>query len=128
MLAYGFQTQAAELVKRLMQAAIQGLKQDQAFFRVYDVDNGKGMGERNALTGLAPLGVFLETLGVRPISPFRVFVSGFNPFPWPVTVKYRGLTVLRRKDKTLITFPNGQTVTVKGPAPQIVALQLEPPA
>lgn len=125
MLAYGFQAQAAELVTRLMQAVITGLKEDQAFFRAYDADSGKGIGERNALSGLAPLGLFLEALGVRPISPFQVYVSGFNPFPWPVTVKYRGLTVLRRKDKTLITFPNGQSLTVKGPAPQTVTLRLE---
>jgi hypothetical protein len=125
MLSYGFQTQAAELLKRLMEAVILGLKEEQAFFRAYDVNSGKGIGERNALNGLAPLSLFLEVLGVRPISPFEIYVSGFNPFPWPVTVKYRGLSVLRRKDKTLITFPNGQSLTVKGPAPQTVKLELE---
>jgi len=125
MLAYGFPTHAAEIVKRLMEAIISRLKEDQAFFRTYDVDTGKGIGERNALSGLAPMNLFLEVLGVRPISPFQVYVSGFNPFPWSVTVKYRGLSVLKRKDKTLITFPNGQSVTVKGPAPQMVTLQLE---
>jgi hypothetical protein len=80
------------------------------------------MGERNTLAGLAPLGLFLETLGVRLLSPCQVHLSGFNPFPWPVTVKYRGLTVLRRKDSTVVTFPDGQSHTVTDPTPQVISL------
>jgi hypothetical protein len=124
LLSYGYQDEAAELVTRLMKAVLINLKETGAFYRSYHADTGRGMGERNALSGLAPLELFLETLGVRPLSPFKVFVNGFNPFPWPVTVKYRGLSVLRRKDKTIITFPDGYTVTVKGPAPQIVAHEM----
>jgi len=81
------------------------------------------MGDHNALVGLAPIGLFLETLGVRIYTANRVLLTGFNPFPWPVTVKYRGLTILRRKDSTIITFPDGQTTTIVDPSPQIVSLQ-----
>ncbi len=125
LLSYGYQDEAAELVTRLMKAVVINLKETGAFYRSYHAETGRGMGERNALSGLAPQELFLETLGVRPLSPFKVFVNGFNPFPWPVTVKYRGLSVLRRKDKTIITFPDGYTATVKGPAPQIVSHEME---
>jgi len=122
MLAYGYRQEAAELVTRLMAAIIRNLKQNGAFAHYYNVETGDGMGERNSLAGLAPLGLFLETLGVRLYSPCQVFLNGFNPFPWAVTVKYRGLTVLRRKDSTVITFPDGQSTTVTDPRPQMVSL------
>jgi hypothetical protein len=123
LVAYGFREQAAELLGRLMQAAIQTLKSEGSFRRFYHAETGLGQGERDALGGLPPLGFFLEALGVRLHSPYRVGLSGTNPFPWPVTVKYRGLTVLRQKDKTLVVFPDGQSVSVEDPTPQLVALE-----
>jgi hypothetical protein len=105
-----------------MNAIIKTLKRDGAFRRHYHAESGYGIGEKNALEGLAPIGFFLDTLGLRIISPIKVAIVGFNPFPWPVTVKYRGLTVLRQKDKTNIIFPGGQTVTVTDPDPQVIVL------
>jgi hypothetical protein len=67
--------------------------------------------------------LFLDTLGVKVLSPTRVKIAGINPFPWPVTVKYRGLTVLRQSEKTTIIFPDGQAVTLDGAEPRIVALE-----
>jgi hypothetical protein len=123
LLAYGYRDEAAALVRRLMSAVIQNLKQKRAFSQAYHADNGEGLGERNTLSGLAPLGLFLETLGVRLYTANQVSLSGFNPFPWPVTVKYRGLTILRRKDSTILTFPGGQTTTIEDPSPQMVSLE-----
>lgn len=123
MVAYGFREEAAELVNRLMKAILAILKSEGGFRRYYHAFTGQGMGEQDALDGLPPLGLFLETLGVRLISPEKVALSGFNPFPWPVTVKFRGLTVLRQKDKTLVIFPGGQTTSVEDPAPRIVSLE-----
>jgi hypothetical protein len=123
LLQYGYRSQAAELVTRLMGAVTQTLKREGAFRRYYHVESGRGMGERNALSGLAPLSLFLQTLGVRLISPSRVALAGVNPFPWPVTVKYRGTTILRQKDKTVIIFADGQTVTVNDPEPRFVSLE-----
>lgn len=123
LVAYGYRALAAELVMRLMNAVVLSLKKEAAFRRHYHAETGQGSGERNALEGLAPLGLFLDVLGVRLISPRRVALSGFNPFPWPVTVKYRGLTVLRQAEKSTVIFPDGQTVVVDDPAPRIVALE-----
>ncbi len=122
LLAYGYRAEAAELVIRLMSAVTKTLGQEGCFRRYYQAETGQGAGDRDALSGLAPLGLFLDTLGVRVISPSQVALEGYNPFPWPVTVKYKGLTVLRQMDKTIVVFPDGHTATVEDPEPQIISL------
>jgi len=116
LLRYGLREQAAQLTARLMAAVITNLKRQRAFYRAYHSETGAGLGERNALQGLAPLGLFLATLGVEIQSPKRVALSGQNPFPWPVTVKYRGLTVTRQANQTVVVFPSGETVTLDDPS------------
>ena len=98
------------------------MKSEAAFHQFYHAQSGQGLGEHNSLGGLAPFSLFLQTLGLRLISPQRVALAGFNPFPWPVTVKYRGMTVLCQKEKTVVIFPNGQTVVVDDPAPKTITL------
>ncbi len=121
MLAYALREEAAQLTARLMAAVIQNLKKQHAFFRAYHAETGAGLGERNPLQGLAPLGLFLDTLGVEIQSEKRVSLSGKNPFPWPVTVKYRGLTVTRQAEQTLVVFPDGQTFTLNDPTEAVVS-------
>jgi hypothetical protein len=111
LLVYGLQIEAA---------VIQNLKQQHGFAHAYDAESGVGIGERNSLQGLAPLGLFLDTLGVRFESPRRVTLRGKNPFPWPITVKYRGLTVTRHADQTLVVFPNDQTLTLNDPTDAVI--------
>lgn len=123
MLQYGQRQAAAELISRVMAGITGNLKRQGRFTRSFHAQSGAGAGERNSLNGLAPLGLFLETLGVRPISPYCVDLEGFNPFPSPVTVKYRGMTILRQQDKSVVIFPDGQTVEVTDPAPRRICLQ-----
>ncbi len=115
LLNYGAQKEAARLVAHGMAAIILNLKKAKAFFRSYHAENGSGLAERNTLHGFAPIGLFLKTLGVEILSPTRVRLKGENPFPWPVTVKYRGLTVIRQLSETEIIFPNGQSANFEGP-------------
>lgn len=121
LLAYGFRAEAARLTARVMKAVVQSLKQTRAFYQRYHARRGAGIGERNALTGFAPVGLFMQTLGVTILSQRRVRLEGANPYPWPVTVKYRGLTVVRNADSTVITFPNGAITTVTSAEPVIVS-------
>ena len=122
LLAYGFRQEAARLMAHLMTGVIKNLKQKRAFYQRYHADTGLGLGERNAVSGLAPVGLFLQILGVQILSPTRVRLEGNNPFPWPVTVQYKGLTIVRKLEKTEVKFQNGQQVTVDDPAPCIVSL------
>jgi hypothetical protein len=120
---YGNQEEAVILFTRLMRAIVENLKKNQAFYQYYHSQTGQGIGEKHALSGLPPLGLFLEILGVRIITSKRVFLKGHNPFPWPVTVKFRGLTVLREAKQTHITFPGGQTAVIRNPKPRIVSVE-----
>lgn len=117
LLAHGRRQEAVDLVTRLMNALIPSLKNDHAFHQFYHAETGQPSGERNSLDGLAPLGLFLQVLGIDKLTSREIILSGFNPFPWPITVQYRGVTVLRRPHDTLVTFPTGQSILLEGPGP-----------
>ncbi len=123
MIAYGYRSLAAELITRLMAGISENFDLEGVFRSQYHSATGIGAGERNTLYGLAPLGLFLETLGVKFISSHRVVLSGYNPFPWPVTVKYRGTSILKQKERTIVVFPDGQVQHIEDPAMQIVSLE-----
>ncbi len=112
LLANNQQALVADLVTRIMKAIIQNLKQSGCFFEFIDAQTGHGSGERNHLRGLAPIGLFLSTLGVQIRSNREVILQGFNPFPWPVIVKYQGMTVSRQLHETIVAFPTGQVVKI----------------
>jgi hypothetical protein len=122
LLKYGFRSDAARLVAHNMTAIVQNLKQHRAFHARYHAEDGSGLGERNALTGLAPLGLFLQVLGVQILSSTRVKLEGENPFPWDVTIRYKGLKVIRGLNKTEVFFSNGKSVTVTDSMPVLVTM------
>ncbi|MCZ2128078.1 MAG: hypothetical protein LC099_09940 [Anaerolineales bacterium] len=122
LLAYGFRAEAARIVSRMMNAIVQNLKQNRAFFARYHAEKGTGIGERNSVGGLAPVGLFMRALGVTIFSDTRVRLEGRNPFPFSTTIKHKGLTVVRGLEQTTITFPNGESAIVKDEAPQIVEM------
>ncbi len=117
---YGHRELAAELVGRLLDAIAQNLHTNGTFRRHYHAETGAGIGERNELNGLPPLTLFLYALGVRLYSPWKIRLQGENPFPWPVKIKYRGLSIHRDMQETKITFPSGETVTITDPAACVV--------
>jgi hypothetical protein len=122
LLAYGFRDKAAQLTVHLIHAVIQSLKQNHAFYQRYHAETGSGLGERGSLNGLAPVGLFLQTLGVTILSEGRVRLEGRNPFVWPVTILYKGLKVVRGLEQTEITFRNGKTITITDNSPLIVSM------
>ena len=122
LLRYSFRTDAARLVAHFMTGVIQNLKQNRAFYARYHAERGTGLGERNALNGLAPVDLFLRVLGVEILSNKCVKLEGTNPFPWDVTISYKGLKVIRGQQKTEIVFANGKSVTVEDIEPVVVSL------
>lgn len=123
LLEYGYRLEAVRLTAHVMNAVIQNLKRSQSFYRSYHAETGVGLNERNSLQGLAPLGLFLSALGVEILTPTRVILSGENLFPWPVTVKYKGLSVTRSMGQTEVIFPNGQPVTLNDPTDAVVSCE-----
>lgn len=120
LLAYGYRAEAATLVTRLMNAIVRTLQVEQSFRARYHTGHGGGIGERDALSGLPPLGLFLHTLGVQLLSPWKVALKGHNPFPWPVEVQYQGLSIYRERAKTVVIFPDGEQMRVETTEPCVV--------
>jgi hypothetical protein len=121
LLAYGFREQAAELTTRLMNAVVVCLKQSAAFYERYHALTGAGLGERGSILGCAPVGLFLQTLGVHILSPTSVSLEGRNPFPWPVTLVYRGMKIIRGLESTEVTFPGSAPIAITDPEPCVVS-------
>ncbi|MCZ2121985.1 MAG: hypothetical protein LC108_06955 [Anaerolineales bacterium] len=122
LLAHGFRAEATRLTAHMMNAVIQNLKQNRAFYQRYHAESGAGIGERNALQGFAPVGLFMQALGVTILSATRVKLEGKNLYPWPVTIKYKGMTIVRASEQTVVTFVNGESVIVKEESPCIVEM------
>lgn len=122
LLNYGFHAEATRLTAHLMNAVIQNLKQNRAFYQRYHAEKGTGIGERNSLTGFAPVGLFMQALGVTILSGTRVKLEGRNLFPFAVTIKYKGMSIARGQEQTTVTFANGESVIVKDEAPCIVEM------
>jgi hypothetical protein len=120
---YGERKNSAEIFSRLMKTVVHSLENDLDFYQFYHYETGQPIGLVNTLTSLVPIGSFLDIVGVKIISSTKVNVTGSNPFPWPVSIKYRGLTVVQQDRRTIIIFPNGQNITVDNHQPQTVSLE-----
>jgi hypothetical protein len=117
---YGYRAEAAELITRLMRGIVHALRSEKAFREAYNSDQLEGLGDKDYLWGVAPVHLFLRAVGVRIVSPRRVFLEGRNPFPWPVTVRWKGVTVTKDASCAKVTLPSGREVTVTDGAPQFV--------
>ncbi len=126
LVSYGFHEEAAELVTRLMRNVVGALKEDKAFRARYNPDHEGGVGGRGYIEGVAPLSLFLQTLGVRLITPRKVWIRPGNPYPWPVTLRWRGLIVQCEQGETRVRFPDGQEVVLQDAEAQIVEQVLGP--
>jgi hypothetical protein len=120
LLAYGKREEAVDLITRIMPAITRNLKHEQAFRSHYHADDPISAGQRNALFGLPPAGLFMEALGIRPISPWKVEIANLNPFPWDVRVKYRGMHIESTSEYVTIIFPDGQDITLYDKIPCLV--------
>jgi len=120
LIQYDERNKAAEVFVRLMKPIVSSLKKEMTFYQSYNNETGKPLGAKNSVTSLIPPGLFLRILGVKVMSPFKVEISGHNPFPWPVTIKYMGLTVFKQEKKTLVIFPDGQSLTVDNDQSRVI--------
>lgn len=113
LIGYGERKKAADIFTRIMKAVTLSLKQDMTLRQSYHCETGKPLGTRNSLSALIPVGLFLKVLGINIITPTKVMIRGENPFPWPITIKYQGLTVIKQEKKSLVVFPDGRNITIE---------------
>jgi hypothetical protein len=104
----GFHQEAAEIFGSLMKAVSSTLKRGKSFHRFYNAEIEFASGESNIISGLPSITLFLHLLGLQIITPWKVGVHGFNPFPWPVDVNFKGLHITTFSDHIKIQFPNGK--------------------
>ena len=115
LLKLGKRDTAADLVGRWMAAIIPVLKESGSSFPGYRVDTGQGLGVSDSLESLFPVKFFLEVLGIGLVQDRHLTIEGKNPFPWPVTLRYRDLEIRREKSQTAIIRPGKDTITITGP-------------
>lgn len=113
---------ARDLLTKMMKAIVSSHKKYHVFHESYHAQTAEPSGDRDHIRGFPPLSLFLETLGVKYIYSDRVVISGKNPFPWPVTIKYKGTSLTRHEKDSVITFSSGHTITVSSPEPQEIRL------
>jgi hypothetical protein len=116
----GYRDAAAELIRRLMAAMVHSLKTERAFREAYNSDALEGLGGADYIWGVAPAHLYLKTVGIRILSRRKVWVSGYNPFPGPVTVRAWGVSVTKAGATSVIVFPSDKEVVVTDAAPQFV--------
>jgi hypothetical protein len=120
LLEYGETEKAAEIFSRLMQAIIHNLKQEDSFRTFYHSSQLSASGQRNHLIGLPSAGLFLEIVGIRPISPWKVQVLHKNPFPWPVRICYHGTWIISSDEQVEIRFLDGERTVISDQIPCLV--------
>ncbi len=107
---HGRSEQAAELIGRWMAVIIPAFKRSGCSFPGYRVNTGEGIGLKDSLESLFPVRFFLQVLGVNFFQDGRLTIAGKNPFPWPVTLKYKGLKIIRESGQTTIIRSGKETL------------------
>ena len=114
LIEYGYLSEAARLVDRLLAASIHSLRENRTFAEFYRPDEAGGDGILGHSSGVAPFSLFLDVLGVRLISSRKVALRGFNPFKRPIQLRYRGFEIRWNGDDARIVFPDGAETVVTG--------------
>jgi len=102
---------ASEIFIQLMTVLTAGLAHHDGFFPFYNSSDGLPAGNRNALAGLAPLGLLLELAGIRILSPSRVILWRRFPFENPLKLHWQGLSIYKDSELVKIVFPDGTDYT-----------------
>jgi hypothetical protein len=109
--------EAADLTMRLLQAQVEVLRANKVFSEYYHTEASVGLGEQGAVSGMAPLYVFLRLAGLRILSAHKVWAGGDYPFEQPITVRQLGVTIVRSAQGTQVRFPSGRVVELPVDAP-----------
>ncbi|MGD2161676.1 MAG: hypothetical protein PVG04_01175 [Anaerolineales bacterium] len=120
LLRYGYESEAGDLMEKLLQTVTMTLQAEHAFSGHYDGDGKRVLRDNGAAGGLTPFALLLEVLGVELITPRKVRVKPGNPLSRPVRITWRGLQIDCEKDVTRVTFPDGGSTEVTGDSISVV--------
>lgn len=110
MVKSGFHKEATALLQRVLTRLALILERDGHLSQFYHASELKGYGEAQHIGGIAPLKLLSDVVGIRILSPRKVWVGG--PFTWgrPIQVAQHGVVVARSADGIQIDFPSGNSV------------------
>jgi hypothetical protein len=111
---FGFEGEAAALFRKLSKPVIHNLRENKQFYSSYLADHPTGQEMRGGIRGILPLDLFFKCIGLRLITPSRIWVRPSNPFPDPIKVRWRGLEMQWAGQTVQIRFPDGHEVIVEG--------------
>lgn len=120
---YGESQKAAEIFTNIMRGIVHGLKDYDGFFPLFDSNTVQPVGQYNAISGLVPIHLFLIIAGIKLLSPTKVALWGSNPFPWPIEINWKGLSLWKEGDHTRITFPNGAAAEHNSEKPVLITAE-----
>ena len=112
LLAHGFTAEAAQALLAAARGAQNVLAAEGGFRETHHADTGAGMGGQENLTSLLPLGLWLQTAGIQPLSPRRFRFNWPSPFPEPIEVSLWHWRIRRTPTETIVTTPDGTTRTL----------------
>jgi hypothetical protein len=114
LLDYGYKAEVVELVQKLIIATGENLRTNKAFRSAYHADRYESSGEIDHVIGIAPIGLFLEILGLRLVSENKVVLNPDNPFPWPIWLKWKNLEIHWLEDGATVRFGEVDEIHIQG--------------
>ena len=108
----GFRIEAARLIKTVLTALTETFEEDGHFSQFYHADKSGGFGESHHIGGIVPLHLLSEVIGIRIVSPGKVWVGGDFVWEQDIAVKQHGVTVTRSDAQIKIDFPSGRRETL----------------
>ena len=112
MIKSGHHQEATQLIKRVLERLCQVLERDGHLSQFYHADDSRGFGEDHHIGGIVPLKLLQDVIGIRIVSPQKVWVGGTFTWDDEVSVVQHGVTVLRNADQIQVDFPSGHSVTL----------------
>ena len=112
----GFRIEAARLIKTVLAGLTKILQEDGHLSQFYHADEAKGFGEDHHIGGIVPLNLLSEVIGIRIVSPGKVWVGGDFVWEQDIAVKQHGVTVTRSAEGIKVDFPSGHRETLDADA------------
>lgn len=107
LLRYGFEQETRRLVEGVLRAILIARRHGQSPGEQYDPFNGEGGSLETHLYGLAPLGLFLRTLGIRQLDEKKIMIQGLQPYDQDVRIRFRDFWMLFQNEKTVLASAAG---------------------